>query len=681
MIQSHSPRYRTDIQGLRGVAVIFVIAYHAKTFATGGFVGVDIFFVVSGYVITKMLVFEIEETGQIQLRKFYLRRIRRLLPALGVMLTIVLILSTGLVAVGTQITTARTGFGSSLINANNYLLKFGGGGGYFGTTSDTNPLLHTWSLSIEEQFYLVFPGLLAIASYISIRRRRTSDAPVKWLLGTIIGISLILSVSLTFDWPHISQSGTNIAFYSAPTRAWEFSSGAIIGAFATRISKRTDTRVVRFVAAPIGALLLISSLLLFNETTRFPGTAAIIPVVGTMLLIASGEDQNGGPATSILSWSPLTKLGDMSYSLYLWQQPMIVFAATLWPTSGYAKLAGAAVSIAPAWISYTFIEKPIRYRKTPRALQTVRISFLSVVTPMVAALLLLLANQRLMNTNIMQDMSLHADVTAGCESSTPYGERGESCRWPAQNSNGEMVLIGDSNAGQFTEGVVAAANARGLDVVVATMAACPFVNAAVSNAYGDSRHDSACRNFVSRSMDRLIDNRPDLVMIASASDLYIEMEKDSIQSFTGIAVAHTPGAKAKVWEVALKEIINQLSSAGIKIIIASPVPRLSLDWEPINMAPVRMILGGVDGVNSGVERSTALRERSRALTAEHAASVGSAVTLDVFDELCPTEMCWANDGRSWVFRDATHISVASAVMLTGSIDKALGRALVDSLTG
>ena len=151
---------RGDIQGLRALAVLAVVAYHAGSGFSGGYVGVDVFFVISGYVITRMMLSELRGTGRLDLGRFYLRRVRRLLPALSLVLAAVLLLSVAFTALGAQAVTARTGAAAALVNANHYLALFGLDAGYFAIGSKSNPLLHTWSLSVEEQFYLVFPLLI-----------------------------------------------------------------------------------------------------------------------------------------------------------------------------------------------------------------------------------------------------------------------------------------------------------------------------------------------------------------------------------------------------------------------------------------------------------------------------------------------------------------------------------------
>jgi peptidoglycan/LPS O-acetylase OafA/YrhL len=188
---------RGDIQGLRAVAVLLVVIYHADLGLSGGFVGVDVFFVISGYVITRMLTTELGRTNRVSLGRFYLRRIRRLLPALGLMLTVVMLASSLLSPIGGQQITARTGAAAALFNANTYLIRFGGAG-YFDVDANVNALLHTWSLAVEEQFYFVFPATLFAAWALGRRVTRLgTGATVAVSLGLISGLSFFLSWMLT----------------------------------------------------------------------------------------------------------------------------------------------------------------------------------------------------------------------------------------------------------------------------------------------------------------------------------------------------------------------------------------------------------------------------------------------------------------------------------------------------
>lgn len=669
-------QFRLDIQGLRGIAVLLVVAYHAGTPITGGFVGVDVFFVVSGYVITRMLLREVQRSGRVRFGRFYLRRIRRLLPALGFMLVVTLLLSIALAPIGAQQITARTGAAAAMINANTYLIQADVDGGYFGVDAAANALIHTWSLSVEEQFYLVFPALLAAAGLLAARLRRNPESVIRAVLGVIVAISLTLSVALTAGWLDPGGLGLEIAFYSAPTRAWEFAAGGILATSVAATARFGRRRLPRDATAAVGLGLLALAALAFDEGTPFPGSAAIVPVLGSMLVIAAGEGHPDGSVARALGWQPLRVLGDVSYSWYLWHWPLIVFAAALWPGSTVATIIAAVVSLGPAWFSYRLVENPIRFRPSPRTRRTIGLGALSASAPIVAAFVLSFAYVQLTQTDLWVPFRKHADVERGCDSLVPVGERSSTCRWSAEDAAGVAALIGDSNAGQFTEGFVAAANAAGLDALVATRSACPFVDLGVVDR--DNGSDPvACRGFVERSTADLVATAPDVVVIAGASDFYIERSRYELRSPDGSAVYRTPDEKAAAWEAGLRRTIERLSAAGIKVIIATPVPRLPGGWAPIEMAPLRLSRPSLYDVSS--DRAAALRWRARAVAAETAAADGNAVILDTFDDLCPSDRCLAREGTAWIFRDSEHISIEASLRLTDRFSEVLAPAAAAAL--
>ena len=657
--RAETPSFRGDIQGIRGIAVLLVVAFHANVLFGGGFVGVDVFFVVSGFVITRLLTKELRTEGRLSFRRFYLRRIRRLLPALGLLLAMTMLLSIVLLPIGAQQITARTGAAAVLFNANTYLTRYGGDGGYFGLGAESNALLHTWSLSVEEQFYLVMPALVAASWVVAVRRRVNPRRVVGVVLGTIFAVSFALSWLLTSGRLDPSGFGAQIAFYSAPTRAWEFAAGGIL-AIAGGRAALVGTRRAGTVALA-GMVLIAFAALRFDAQTPFPGTAALLPVLGTAFLLLAGGACRPNVITRALAWRPLQFVGDLSYSWYLWHWPIIVFAGAIWPTSPIAKVAAAAFSLLPAWLSYRLVESRFRSQATPRARRTLALGAVCVLVPLIAAVGLEVGHRQLTATGTWKQFSNHADLTRGCDNSVGLGQRDISnCLWLAPASTGRAVLIGDSNAGHFTEGFVAAANAVGLDALVATKAACPFVDIRLWNQGGEK---VACAEFVAQSVADLVQHPPRLVVIASASDTYIESNLVEVRSPNGGAVARTPAEKADAWAGGLGRIIQRLRGAGIEVIIVHPAPRLPPDWSPLRLAPVRLF-GPPSWYNASVSRADAMQYRSLALAAENQAAGDQARTIDVFDELCAGGRCAAYDGTHWLYLDSLHITVASSRMLT-----------------
>jgi peptidoglycan/LPS O-acetylase OafA/YrhL len=347
--------YRADVDGLRAVAVLLVVLNHLRTRLKGGYIGVDVFFVISGYLISSVILSEMA-AGRFSVVRFYERRIRRIAPALLAMLA-----GTAALAYTYSVPSELDAFARSMLAAlgsvSNFL--FWNQAGYFDTPSALKPLLHTWSLGIEEQFYVVFPLLL-----LAIRR---------WfphrLQAAVWGVTV-----LTFGAACIvTTRSPATAFFFAPLRAWELLFGTIVS---QRYLPAVRGTAARNGAAALGLLLIVVPAAIYTAETPFPGLAALPPCVGAALLIAAGEtgDSLVGRA---LSWRPVVFVGLISYSLYLWHWPLMVFQETgdlliaAKPGSTPVKLAVFAASFVVAALSWRFVETPFRtgrWRPGPRAL-------------------------------------------------------------------------------------------------------------------------------------------------------------------------------------------------------------------------------------------------------------------------------------------------------------------------
>ena len=341
---------------MRAIAVGMVVAFHAGIPVPGGFVGVDVFFVISGFVITAMLHREKVRTGRIGFPQFYLKRLIRLAPALALLVVLTMIASAIIFSpFGAQTNAAKTGIGAILFTANFVIAR--STGGYFDSAAENNPLLNTWSLSVEEQFYMAFPAVIAFAWYIASQSRRLHRFPFL-LFSSIAVLSFGLALAGSFD-RAFKGSDLILGFYSPFTRAWEFIVGAILALTLAKVQPKKSHKFMTIIGM-LGIGMLIASLWLITESTMFPGPWTLLPVAGTLLLLYAGISKN--PVSSTLSARPLVRIGDWSYSIYLWHWPFIVFAVFLWPFSYLTAIIAAAVSIAPAVASYYLVEQPIRNR-------------------------------------------------------------------------------------------------------------------------------------------------------------------------------------------------------------------------------------------------------------------------------------------------------------------------------
>jgi peptidoglycan/LPS O-acetylase OafA/YrhL len=373
---AHEAERRRDIQGLRAVAVMLVVAFHAGFPLPGGFVGVDVFFVISGFVITAMLAREWQRSGSVRLGAFYLRRVRRLTPALALVVSGTMVLSTLLLSpFGQQQVAARTAVGAMTLCANWVIAT--ATGGYFSPAADDNPLLHTWSLSVEEQFYLAFPLLLLLGWRVG----RRFGHPLAAVLTVVGGLGLGSLVLVRGASLGISADSWVLGFYSPFNRAWEFAAGALLALVAGRLR---SSRLTATLLGSIGAAALLVSVLLITDETPFPGKWTLLPVAGSVLVLAAGSAHPANRVSGLLSARPMVRLGDWSYSWYLWHWPLIVVATTVFPLSAAAALLAAALSLAPAIASYRWVEGPFRSRVVrPRVLAGA--VALVVSTPLVLA--------------------------------------------------------------------------------------------------------------------------------------------------------------------------------------------------------------------------------------------------------------------------------------------------------
>jgi peptidoglycan/LPS O-acetylase OafA/YrhL len=341
--QGASPKYRSDIDGLRAVAVIAVILFHYDIFPAyvrGGFIGVDVFFVISGYLITGIIFHGIND-GTYTVVEFYNRRIRRIFPALFAVFAFCIVAAFFLYFPSEAIATGRSIVSSTLFFSN---ILFYLRSGYFDPDSETDPLLHTWSLSVEEQFYLAFPIVVFLIRKFQLRTR----------IGVL---AALLLASLVYS-AYMVRTDMSAAFFLPQFRGWELLIGSMLALKAVPpIEQRLGCEIVGLA----GLAVLSASMFLITRESSFPGFAALGPCVGTAAIIYSG----GGPRTyvsQLLSTWPFRSIGLISYSLYLWHWPLIVFFQVFHKPNQYEKAALVAASMILAIISWRLIERPFRER-------------------------------------------------------------------------------------------------------------------------------------------------------------------------------------------------------------------------------------------------------------------------------------------------------------------------------
>jgi len=343
-------KYRSDIDGLRAIAVLLVVLFHAKfTSISGGFIGVDVFFVISGFLISIIISKEVSQS-RFSYKKFYLRRIKRLVPALVALLVLTTIPAYLFLFSDDFEIFARNLIHAFLTTSNFFLWQ--NTGGYFSPNTDLFPLLHTWSLAVEEQFYFIWPALFMLLYKITKGEH----------LGKIFTFILISLIALSV---YLANTSPHSAYFLLPARAFEMLMGALLAITYSRLPHLT--RSANHILSTLGLALIIIPAFVLTKQSIFPGFNAFWPCLGTVLLILAGRDKdNQGIINTIISHRSLVFVGLISYSLYLWHWPIFVFVQYLGlELTGYIRIFAVTSAFIFAYLSWKFVEQPIRHMNLP----------------------------------------------------------------------------------------------------------------------------------------------------------------------------------------------------------------------------------------------------------------------------------------------------------------------------
>ena len=558
--------FHTDIEGLRAIAVFAVVAFHAGVPGfSGGFVGVDVFFVISGYLITGLLVREAQLTGKINFKAFYARRARRILPAASVAL-IATAVATWLILSPLAVYRAMQDIVSAALYFANWHF-IGQGTDYLAASTDESVVLHFWSLGVEEQFYIFWPLLVLLAFGIARQFPLHSTRVVGIVLGAATLISFIYSL-------HITATNPGLAYMATTTRAWQFGVGGMLALIThwiiSRRSRQPALARLGWGVGWIGVAALIYSVIEFNDKTAFPGWAAVVPTVGTAMVIAGGLLW-GTTHTSIgavLSWKPLRFIGRVSFSWYLLHWPVLILAeAKLGQLSWEVRSLLMVGALGLAILSYYLVEKPIMLWTLVRKRMSSAIA-LGVVC-MIVSLSLALG----LGTTVAKAMAATADFTAaeasfesvfltkdgqqsGPVTPTPFDAindlpRPDGCiavdeaklEFPCTvgNKGGkEVVLFGDSHAHQWLDAIAPIALARGWHLTVLAKTGCPV---ALLSVGGDDASTGYCRDFRANSIAQIVADKPELVLFASYASYTREVQEMDDAWATSLAKLRKSGSQ------------------------------------------------------------------------------------------------------------------------------------------
>lgn len=652
---ARSDKYRPDIDGLRAIAVVPVILYHAKVAGfTGGFVGVDVFYVISGYLITSLIAKDIL-LGKFSFVSFYERRIRRIFPALFGVLFFCTLAAAVLFVPKDFIAFGKSMIAVTFFAGNEFFRHTGGSGGYFDRTAESQALLHTWSLSVEEQFYVFFPtSLLLLARWGKGRLTR--------YLFAIAAISFFLSIFAIRHRPLI-------AFYSLVPRAWELLLGALL---AMKALPPLKERVSREIVGLAGLGLIACAVFLFTQETTFPGWRALLPCVGALLIIYAGGN---GPSSvgAVLSLRPLVFVGVMSYSLYLWHWPIIVFSRyfSAGDLSGVETAAAIVLSFVAAFISFEFIERPFRGRSSPitkRQIFSLGFAASSLSIALGSAILLYHgfpgrydeATRQLVLENVTRKNDFE-EVCGNWKTDVRSMSDIDFCNFGIDRPK-KIMFLGDSHVQQLYPLIKKLYEADELDdrgVVLAVENAC--VPAEHLNSIGKGYHCDAFTHFALMRAEA-----PDIDTVFIAFNTWFTVHRFVCPSVDGSCVGKMSVEEARNRFLdELAEHIHELRKDGKHVIVSLPFPMYD---KSIPDLEIRNAVFGGFGLK-GVAKDITLP-----VMRDQLASVVQRAGADIFDpreSLCDKQNCIVQLNGVSIYKDDNHIAASQIGILGDDLKKAL----------
>lgn len=526
-------KYRKDIDGLRAIAILPVLLFHVGySWFSGGYVGVDIFFVISGYLITKILVNDINN-GTYSLFTFYERRIRRIIPALTCVILFVLIASPFFLAPDNYSFLPKEIIGTLLFASNivSFLKS-----GYFSTDAEQRPLLHTWSLGIEEQFYIISPLVL----YFAFKYFRSK---VGVILVTFTIVSFVLSVVFSKNHPTAS-------FYLLHTRYWELSFGALA---AVGVFKKANGKYQNEALSILGLVLIVFSIFTFSSKTIFPGYAAFLPVFGATLIILNAENTLVG---KMLSLKPFVFIGVISYSLYLWHWPLVVFSHDKYIIDlNLSREMLVVLSVLIAWVSTRFIEAPFRNKEVYNGSKIFKHSSIAYSLLFLASFAIWPLkgwSERLSNEKayILSSTKDYSPVREKCHFSTDVPETNKYCILGVRNAEPELFVWGDSHGAEISYAL-----SKLTGVYTVTYSACP----PAVDFTSFERPDCQAHNM--RVLDFILHNKNIKDVILAAN--YRKYEGDEgyigfVKGFENTVKKLTDGGKKVI-------VLDQIPSPGVNV--------------------------------------------------------------------------------------------------------------------
>lgn len=684
--------FRPDIEGLRAVAVIAVVLFHAGfPGVSGGFVGVDVFFVISGFLITGLLWRDVSTHARIRLGRFYGARARRLLPASATVIVATAVASTVLLPP----LQARTALGDAIACAlygGNYRFAMQGTD-YLAAGAPPSPFQHYWSLGVEEQFYLVWPALIIGTVWVAHRiTRRTRDEVTRSAAAyaVILAVVAAVSFSISLVWTHTLPSW---AFFSLPSRAWELAAGGLVALTASRWRRLTDRAAL--IAGWGGLILVVVTCFELGEKTPYPGTAALLPVLGTALVIGVGCAAPDKGVGRVLSLPAMRMVGRVSYSWYLWHWPVLLLAP---PLVGHqlglgARLVAAAVSLVLAVLTLGLIENPLRFAATIKK-STARSLALGAAATAIAlcAAMLLLAVRPVpvghgtaaaqvtvnppgpsasasvapdavaqMSAQIQAAVTASAAVGAIPSNLTPtiadapgdkptvflngcvrsWREVGQAeCASGDTASPTTVALVGDSHAAMWSPAFEPLAEQRHWRLETLGKVTCPLMDLPITSPYL-GREYTECEQWRSDILSRLQIERPQLIVVSMSRRYGADF------GFTSYDPA---------WIDGINRLVARLRSTGAAVVVLGPIP------DPRTTVPTCLSAHLDDAQACSPTRPDAVNDVGIAAEAAATTAAGGQYR-DITTLFCTADSCPVIVGNNLVYRDDNHVTIEYAQTL------------------
>jgi peptidoglycan/LPS O-acetylase OafA/YrhL len=641
--QAHDSRpYRADIDGLRAIAVLAVVSYHAfPAWVSGGFVGVDVFFVISGYLITGILL-QSQREHRFNIFAFYARRIRRIFPALTMVLLVALIFGWFALFAKEYTQLGKHTAGGAGFVSNWVLWKESS---YFDNEAVTKPLLHLWSLGIEEQFYLVWPVLLYVGWKLRV------DA--LFLILVIGVISFAMNVALVHD--HAVAT-----FYSPVTRVWELALGGILASLALRrpFREAQSTGVVRHGLSMAGGICIATSVFLLDRWSRFPGWWALLPTVGAAMVIAAGPD--AWLNRRLLSRRILVWVGLISFPLYLWHWPLLSFLRIVESSQPVIGLRIGAViaSIALAWLTYWFIERPVRFGGNAKV-KTALVSAALAATGLAGYVVLkhegfpfrLAAYERKLRVS-----SPVVESTPACKALVRVDSR--YCLLDDSSRAPTVALIGDSHANRLWGSLSEKYRAEGENLVQLGGGGClPFWDVRT----GEQGEPNRCEAMMPAELDYALASLSiRKVLFLNRGPWFIEGSDLYYRTRSLLQDLRRPddNDRPRIYANALNAVVTRFASAGKTVIVVIDSPEFSYDprtclgvdrpfASPFRPKPdCRIMRSVVEARNKAYVEISAAAVRA----------VPGARLINLQDALCDDRFCYAIRNGRLLYRDADHLN-------------------------